>query len=75
MPPRKDNRPKGPELTPRQRELIERLNHPVFTPDYIESWIGRNDDVSVNAPAALSAIEAKGFFAAIRCLEEEMPDL
>lgn len=55
------------KLTVRQREVIERMGDAIYTPEYVEAWINRNDDVRGNAPAALTAMAAKGFFRAV-CL-------
>lgn len=38
-------------------EIIEKLGHPLYTVEFLEEWVGRNDNVMVNAPAALQAIE------------------
>lgn len=56
-------------LTEKQKQIIEKLNHKLFTVEYIEEWINRDDNVFINAPAALSAIECKGFFEAVKALE------
>ena len=37
----------------------------------LEKWIVRSDNVEVNALAALQAVEAKGFYRAIKCLAEK----
>lgn len=61
--------PKSVKLSDGQIEIIKKLGHPLFTPEYIANWINRDDDVMINAPAALSAIEAKGFYEAVKAIE------
>lgn len=53
-------------MTAKEREIVERLNHPVYTTDFLEEWIQRNDNVFINAPAALQAMGAKGFYEAVK---------
>ena len=53
------------KLTEKHVKLIRKLKHPRFTPEYIAHWVNRNDNVATNAPAALIAMEAKGFLMAI----------
>lgn len=53
-------------MTPKEKEIVERINHPHFTVKFLEEWIKRDDNVFVNASAALQAVEAKGFYAAVR---------
>ena len=58
------------KLTQSQKDLIDKLNHPIYTVDYIEEWVNRNDPININAPAALAAMGAKGFFDAVKCFEK-----
>lgn len=53
-------------MTAKEREIVERLNHPVYTAGFLEEWIERNDNVFINAPAALQAMGAKGFYEAVK---------
>ena len=53
-------------MTAKEREIVERLNHPVYTMDFLEEWIQRKDNVFINAPAALQAMGAKGFYEAVK---------
>lgn len=54
------------EMTLKEREIVERLNHPLYTTSFLEEWIERKDNVFVNAPAALQAMGAKGFYEAVK---------
>lgn len=53
-------------MTAKEREIVERLNHPVYTTDFLEEWIQIKDNVFINAPAALQAMGAKGFYEAVK---------
>ena len=53
-------------MTAKEREIVERLNHPVYTMDFLEEWIQRKDNVFINVPAALQAMGAKGFYEAVK---------
>ena len=55
-------------LTADEKELVIRLNHPFYTIDFLDEWINRHDDVYVNAPAALQACTACGFYQAIKAM-------
>ena len=48
-------------MTDREKEIVKGLNHSLYTVEYLEEWINRNDNVFVNAPAALQAMSAKGY--------------
>lgn len=34
----------------RVKEVVKELNHPVYTVEFLEEWITRNDNVFINAP-------------------------
>lgn len=53
-------------MTDKEKEMIRMLNHPVYTVEFLESWINRNDTVFTNSAAALQDIEAKGFYSAVQ---------
>lgn len=55
-------------MTDKEKEIIKRLSHPVYTVEFLEEWVNRNDSVFVNAPAALQAMGAKGFYEAIKAI-------
>lgn len=55
-------------LTDREKEIVSSLAHPLYTVEYIEGWINRNDNVFVNAPAALNTMGAWGFYEAVRTI-------
>lgn len=56
-------------ITENQKRIIQRLDDPHYTVENLQEWINRNDNVFVNAPAALEAMGAKGFFTAVRAIE------
>lgn len=55
----------------KEKEIITKLNHPLYTVEFLQEWINRNDNVFTNAPAALQACCAKGFYEAVKCLTKE----
>ncbi len=57
------------KLTERQKDIVARLNDKLYTVDYLEEWLNRNDNVYINAPAALSAMGASGFYCAVTAME------
>lgn len=56
-------------LTEKQREIVARLGDATYTPEYLEKWMNRTDSVYINAPAALSAMGAQGFYSAVLAIE------
>lgn len=50
-------------MTDQEKEIVKDLNHPLYTVEYLEEWIDRNDSVSVNA---LQAVGARGYYEAVR---------
>lgn len=58
------------ELTEKQKEIVRRLNHSLYTVEFLEEWLNRNDNVIINAPAALTCTGANGFFAAVEMIEK-----
>lgn len=57
-------------ITEKQEAIIRRLNDPLYTVEFLKEWVNRNDNVFINAPAALQAMGARGFFAAVRAIEQ-----
>lgn len=58
------------KLNEKQKDIVIRLNDELYTVDYLEEWLNRNDNVYINAPAALSAMGASGFYRAIVAMEQ-----
>lgn len=54
------------EITEKEKMIINSLNHSLYTVEYLQHWINRNDDVSINAPSALQAMGAKGYYQAVK---------
>lgn len=52
-------------LTEEQKEVIQKLNHSLYTVEFLQEWINRDDNVIINAPAALQAMAASGYLAAV----------
>ena len=58
-------------MTDKEKKVVREINHPLYTVEFLEEWINRNDNVFINAPAALQAMGAKGFYAAVEMLAKE----
>ncbi len=57
-------------MTDREKQIARMIDHPLYTVEFLEEWTNRNDNVFINAPAAMQAIGAKGFYAAVKRLSE-----
>lgn len=53
-------------MTDKEKEVIRELNHPLYTVEFLEEWKDREDNVFANAPAALQAMGAKGYYEAVK---------
>jgi len=62
------------KLTEQQKEIINQLNVEPYTAEYVEEWINRKDSVFENAPAALTAMGAHGFYTAVTAFEQIQQD-
>lgn len=62
------------KLTEQQKEIINQLNVEPYTTEYVEEWINRKDSVFENAPAALTAMGAHGFYTAVTAFEQSRKD-
>ena len=60
-------------MTDREKDIIKDLNHSLYTVEYLEEWVNRNDNVFVNAPAALQAMSAKGYYEAVKRMAARKP--
>lgn len=58
-------------LTEQERAIVEKLGDTLYTPDFLQVWINRKDNVMINAPAALQAMGAHGFYQAVRRIAEK----
>lgn len=58
------------KLSDNQKSIILQLGDSLHTVEFMEHWINRDDNVMINAPAALQAAEAKGFYRAILAIEQ-----
>ncbi len=57
-------------ITENQKKIIARLGDPIYTPEHLETWLNSNDNVFANAPAALTAMGAHGFYKAVLAIEK-----
>lgn len=58
-------------LSENQKAIIERLNHGLYSVEFVQEWINNSDNVIVNAPAALQAMGVKGFYDAVLQIEKD----
>lgn len=56
-------------LTENQTAIVARLGDATYTLEYLQEWLNRCDNVYINAPAALCAMGAKGFYTAVLDIE------
>ena len=57
-------------MTDAEKQIVKAIDHPIYTVEFLEEWTRRNDNVFINAPAALQAMGAKGFYEAVKRLAE-----
>lgn len=56
-------------LSQAEKDLINRMNHPMYTVSFIESWLNRPPaNVYSNAPTALQQCMVEGFMEAVRAI-------
>ena len=54
------------KLTEQEKQIIDELNDKLYTVEFVEEWINRNDNVMINPIAALQAMGAKGYHQAVK---------
>jgi len=59
-------------MTDREKEIIKQLNHTIYTVEFMEEWLNRNDNVLINAPSALQSMGAKGYYEAVKQMAKEL---
>ena len=57
-------------MTDKEKEVVKKLNNPLYTVEFLEEWLTRYDDVFCNPVAALQAMGAKGFYDAVHSIVE-----
>ena len=56
-------------LSKEEKELIDRLDHPLYTVEFIKEWLDiENNDVMTNPIAALQCMSANGFYEAVKSM-------
>lgn len=58
------------KLTEYEKMIINGLDHPLYTLDFIQTWINWEDNVMANPVAALQAMGAKGYYEAVHQMSE-----
>lgn len=54
------------KLTEQEKQIIDELNDKLYTAEFAEEWINRDDNVIINPFAALQAMGAKGYHQAVK---------
>ena len=54
------------KLTEPEKQIIDELNDKLYTAEFVEEWINRDDNVIINPFAALQAMGAKGYHQAVK---------
>ncbi len=60
-------------MTDKEKGIVKSLNHSLYTVEYLEEWVNRNENIFVNAPAALRAMSAKGYYEAVKRMAASEP--
>lgn len=58
------------ELTELEKQIINELDHPLYTVEFIENWINRKPDVLINAVFALMVMKVQGYYSAVHQMAE-----
>ena len=58
------------KLTELEKQIIDELNDKLYTAEFVEEWINRDDNVIINPFAALQAMGAKGYHQAVKRMAE-----
>lgn len=53
------------ELTELEKQIINELDHPLYTVEFIENWINQEPDVLINTVAALQVMGVQGYYDAV----------
>lgn len=56
------------QLTDREKAIVTEMNHDLYTVEFLEHWLNRNDSVSLDAAAALQIMGANGFYEAVKLM-------
>ena len=62
-------------ISENEKVIINELNHPLYTVEFLEKWINRDDNPMINAVAALQAMSAKGYYEAVKLLAAQRTDI
>ena len=54
------------KLTELEKQIITELGDSLYTVEFVEEWINRDDNVIINPFAALQAMGAKGYHQAVK---------
>lgn len=60
-------------MTETEKSVIRILGDTLYTVEFLEEWINRDDNVFINAPAALQSMGAKGYYLAVQRMLQAVP--
>lgn len=60
-------------MTEIEKRIIRALGDPLYTQEFLAEWVDRNDNVFINAPAALQVMAAKGYYQAVQRMAQTVP--
>lgn len=58
-------------LTDKEKEIVRKLNHELYTVEYLEEWLSRNDNVFIDPMKALNTMAAHGYYTAVKKMIEQ----
>lgn len=58
-------------LTDKEKEIVRKLNHELYTVEYLEEWLSRNDNVYIDPREALKTMAAHGYYTAVKKMIEQ----
>lgn len=58
------------ELTELEKQIVNELDHPLYTVDFIEDWINRQPDILTNTVATLQLMTVVGYYDAVHQMAE-----
>ena len=58
-------------LTDEEKRIVKELNHQLYTVEFLEEWINRDDNVFIDTPAVLQTMMASGYDEAVKMMAKQ----
>ena len=58
-------------LTDEEKRIVKELDHRLYTVEFLEEWINHDDNVFIDAPAALQTMMACGYYEAVKMMAKQ----